>query len=594
MEVLGFGSPSATTCEGLHELPFPCRWVTTFHGLDPDARRKEIGEVRKRWATKQRGLGAILTEIVTRNPFAGRTDPEADRAVAQLDLMAGELAERPFALASCDVHVWAETRALADDRAAQVAAYLRAQGLLARVAYLNNVLAPLGDMPGNVTQETMRAGLLRRRGPEMNVRRLRVELGAVTRLSPVTGVSQGSRRDHRFGGPALLVGTTRREVALHWALNAPGSNSAHTALVGKTGAGKSALLALMVALFLLRYAGARAIVFDRKRSFMVTCLALGGDWLELGSGGVGVQPLRAVDRPAEMAWAHGWVMRALRMRGLSTTPQTEAAVSAAMRHVADEPPERRTLTRLHSFLGENDDARATLRHYLAGQGPYGELFDGVVDSYGEAPVVGVETGDIVQLEDAGPLAISAMFRALQRDRLVGDAPKLVVVDEAWSLLRHPLFAAELQSWAREMRKLKAALVIATQSLADLSAGDAAVIFDQIGNRVYLPHAEATRPQTRELYERAGLTGEQVQLLASATPKAEYLLQTEELTRLVTIRLEDDALRLCGASTPLDHARAREMLARGVAPGEEFTRAWLGRTTAEWLADRGVPGLHAAE
>src|SRR3954469_9418175 len=334
VEVLGFGSPSATTCEGLHELPFPCRWVTTFHGLDPDARRKEIGEVRKRWATKQRGLGAILTEIVTRNPFAGRTDPEADRAVAQLDLMAGELAERPFALASCNVHVWAETRALADDRAAQVAAYLRAQGLLARVAYLNNVLAPLGDMPGNVTQETMRAGLLRRRGPEMNVRRLRVELGAVTRLSPVTGVSQGSRRDHRFGGPALLVGTTRRDVALHWALNAPGSDSAHTALIGKTGAGKSALLALMVALFPLRYAGARAIVFDRKRSFMVTCLALGGDWLELGSGGVGVQPLRAVDRPAEMAWAHGWVMRALKLRGLSTTPQTEAAVSAAMRHVA--------------------------------------------------------------------------------------------------------------------------------------------------------------------------------------------------------------------------------------------------------------------
>jgi type IV secretory pathway VirB4 component len=26
VEVHNFGSPSATTCEGLHELPFPCRW----------------------------------------------------------------------------------------------------------------------------------------------------------------------------------------------------------------------------------------------------------------------------------------------------------------------------------------------------------------------------------------------------------------------------------------------------------------------------------------------------------------------------------------------------------------------------------------
>ena len=51
-----------------------------------------------------------------------------------------------------------------------------------------------------------------------------------------------------------------------------------------------------------------------------------------------------------------------------------------------------------------------------------------------------------------------------------------------------------------MRKLKAALVLATQSLSDLAMA-ARVIFDQIANRVYLPHSEALRPQTRELYER---------------------------------------------------------------------------------------------
>ena len=49
---------------GRRELPFEARWVTALHGLDPDARRREIGEVRKRWAARQRGLGAILTEIV--------------------------------------------------------------------------------------------------------------------------------------------------------------------------------------------------------------------------------------------------------------------------------------------------------------------------------------------------------------------------------------------------------------------------------------------------------------------------------------------------------------------------------------------------
>jgi type IV secretion system protein VirB4 len=388
------------------------------------------------------------------------------------------------------------------------------------------------------------------------------------------------------------MGLTRRGVPLSFALNAPGSDRAHLFLVGVTGAGKSSALALMSLQF-LRYPGARVIVFDRGRSFMVPCLAAGGDWLELGSGGVGVQPLRAIHRPEEMAWAHGWVMRALRLRGLETRPHTETAVSAALRVLADEPPERRTLSRLHAVMAEDDDARQTLRHYLAGQGPFGELFDGVVDSYGDAAVVGVETRDIIQLQDAAPLAITAMFRALQRDRLTGDAPKLVIVDEAWSLLAHPLFAAEIQSWAREMRKLKAVLALATQSLHELQEGPAKVIADQIGNRVYLPHAEAMRPQTRVLYEAAGLTAEQIQVISTASPKGEYLLQTEELTRLVSLRLEGDALRLCGASSPADLARAQALLGRGVRPGEGFTRAWLAQTTAEWLAEQGVATLQAA-
>ena len=48
------------------------------------------------------------------------------------------------------------------------------------------------------------------------------------------------------------------------------------------------------------------------------------------------------------------------------------------------------------------------------------------------------------------------------------------------------------------------LTLTTPDLADLASGPAQVIFDQIANRVYLPHSEALRPQTRTLYEAAGL------------------------------------------------------------------------------------------
>ena len=68
-------------------------------------------------------------------------------------LMQGELAERPFALAHMNVHVWAETRGVADERAAQVAAYLNGAGAGGAAWHAEQLLAPLGDMPGNVTEE---------------------------------------------------------------------------------------------------------------------------------------------------------------------------------------------------------------------------------------------------------------------------------------------------------------------------------------------------------------------------------------------------------------------------------------------------------
>ena len=165
-----------------------------------------------------------------------------------------------------------------------------------------------------------------------------------------------------------------------------------------------------------------------------------------------------------------------------------------------------------------------------------------------------------------------------------------MVDEAWSLLAHrALFAAELAVLgARDAQAQGGAGARDAEPRRPRRRATTQVIFDQIGNRIYLPHAEAMRPQTRALYEAAGLTAEQIQLCRAAQPKGEYLLQTEELTRLVSLRLEGDALRAVRRVHAGRPSRGRgRCWARGVRPGEEFTRAWLAQTTAEWLAEQGV-------
>ena len=562
VELWNLGRPTPLTAEFLHELPFPLRWTTTLHGLDPEDRRTELQEVIKGWRVKQKSVGAILNEaFITKNSFATKTNPEADRALFDLDEMLADPHGRPFGLVHCNVHVTGTTRTQAEERAQRITSIFNGQGQLACVAEMNAVMAPLADIPGQGRPEAI------------NIRRARIEMPTITRMAPVTGVNEGSRVDERFGGPALMAALTRRGVPLYVSLNAPGDDSAHTGLFGKTGAGKSALIAFMVAQF-LRYRDAKAIVFDRGRSFFVPCLCLGGDWIELGGGGVGVQPLRNIHEPEELAWANGWLEMALRRRGYEPTAMTGSAINEALRHVAALPPDERTLSMFHAHLGGDASARAALTHFLNGGGPYGKLFDGVVSAYGASNVVGIETREVMDLPD-GPLAVIAAFRAVRRQRLVGnDAPKLVVVDEFAAFLDNELFAREAEGWARELRKLRAALLLATQHVEDLGQGRGKVIFEQLANRIYLPNAEARRPAIAEAYRRVGLTEDHIELVASMQPKGEYLFQTQQSTRAGTIRLAGDALQICGSSTPRHHARARAMLASGIQPGAAFTKAWL--------------------
>ena len=72
-------------------------------------------------------------------------------------------------------------------------------------------------------------------------------------------------------------------------------------------------------------------------------------------------------------------------------------------------------------------------------------------------------------------------------------PTLLVLDEAWVFLDHPLFAARIREWLKVLRKKNVAVVFATQSLADIADSD-----DRAGDHRELPaaHLAAQRPRDR--------------------------------------------------------------------------------------------------
>ncbi|OWK19029.1 hypothetical protein AJ88_47200 [Mesorhizobium amorphae CCBAU 01583] len=57
------------------------------------------------------------------------------------------------------------------------------------------------------------------------------------------------------------------------------------------------------------------------------------------------------------------------------------------------------------------------------------------------------------------------------------------------------------------------------------------------------------PQARAAYERFGLNERQIDLIARATPKRQYYLQSRRGNRLFELGLGPITLALCGASDP---------------------------------------------
>ena len=161
-------------------------------------------------------------------------------------------------------------------------------------------------------------------------------------------------------------------------------------------------------------------------------------------------------------------------------------------------------------------------------------------------------------------------------------PTLLVLDEAWVFLDNPLFAARIREWLKVLRKKNVSVVFATQSLADIADSSIApAIIESCPQRIFLANDRAVEPQARVAYERFGLNERQIELIARATPKRHYYLQSAQGNRLFELGLGPVALAFCGAS---DAASQRRMDSILEAQGhEQFAKAWLESCGLGWAA-----------
>ncbi len=576
LSMLGFpGTTMPGILDSLNDLGFAYRWMTRWIALEKQAATKGLTRLRRQWFAKRKSVAAVLREVMF-NRETALVDSDAENKTVDADAALQELGadDVAFGHLTMTLIVSDPDPASADEKLLALERILNARGFVTIRESLNAVEAWLGSLPGHAYA---------------NVRQPIVHTLNLVHLMPVSAVWAGPRHNAHLAAPPLMVTETRGSTPFRLDLHI--GDVGHTLIVGPTGSGKSVLLA-MLALQFRRFIGAQIFSFDKGRSLKASLLAMGGTAFDLGlDQGFAFQPLSAIDRPAGIAFARDWVLDLLSQEGADMTPETKDAVWSALQSLASARPEERTLTGLAILIQSNQLSQALTPYTL--EGAYGRLLDAAEDKLTLADVMHFELDGLMQTKAVIVPVLTYLFHRLEArfGAAVKDAegtrPSLLILDEAWAFLDNPLFAARIREWLKVLRKKNVAVVFATQSLADIEGSTIApALLESCPTRIFLPNDRAIEPQAASIYQRFGLNHRQIGLLAAATPKRDYYVQTARGNRLFSLGLGPIALALAGSSSG-DEQRLIDRLIED-HPEEAFAPAFLRAKGLNWAADLIAP------
>jgi type IV secretion system protein VirB4 len=553
--------------DALNHQGFGYRWMTRFIAMDRADATKVLTKLRRQWFNKRKSITALLREVMYNQPTQ-LVDSDADNKVVDADTALQALGGEhvAFGYITATITVADEDRARVEEKVRAVERVVNGLGFTCIREGVNAVEAWLSSLPGQVYA---------------NVRQPLVHTLNLAHLMPLSAVWAGQESNAHLGGPPLFHARTQGSTPFRFSTHV--GDVGHMLVVGPTGAGKSVLLSLIACQF-RRYEGARVIIFDMGLSARAAVLAMGGNHNALGHGsdalnGLSFQPLKDIDDPVERGWAADWILDLLSHLLILPTPEMREHVWSALTNLAGAPESERTLTGL-SLLLQSNELRTALAPYTL-EGTFGGLLDAAEERLADADVQCFETEALMGRSGLVAPVLTYLFHRLEQ-RFDG-RPTLLVLDEAWSLLDDPIFAARIREWLKTLRKKNVSVLFATQSLADVAQSSIApAIIESCPQRIFLPNDRAIEPQSRAAYESFGLNDRQIEIIARATPKHHYYLQSSRGNRLFELGLGPVSLALCGASGPDAQKRIDRLIAE---TGDlQFLHRFLAGSTVPWAAD----------
>ncbi|MDE2744715.1 MAG: ATP-binding protein [Chloroflexota bacterium] len=247
--------------------------------------------------------------------------------------------------------------------------------------------------------------------------------------------------------------------------------NANTAVLARSGSGKSFATKLGVLRGLCR--GVVAYVIDPEGEYADMARSAGGRVLSPGVAGQGMNPF-VLDRtdPEELLQRIGSLRRLIEvMVGERLSAERRAALDHALASYYARPSERTGFRDFYRFLEEDDPeglakllrpfASGSLRHLLSDEG------DDLLHNEALVTVFDLRLLEPELRPAAAMVCTETVWAAAARD----PRPRLLVVDEVWSIMQHPEGAAFMVSMAKRARKHRLGLQFITQDVQDLLSED---------------------------------------------------------------------------------------------------------------------------
>ena len=250
--------------------------------------------------------------------------------------------------------------------------------------------------------------------------------------------------------------------------------NANTAVLARSGSGKSFATKLGVLRGITR--GVVAYVIDPEGEYADMARAAGGRVLSPGVSGQGMNPFVIDSGDAEeLLQRIGSLRRLIEvMVGEPLGAERRAALDHALAAYYAQPRERTGFADFFTFLKDDEAdgdpnlakllrpfATGSLRHLLSDEG------DDLLANEALVTVFDLHLLEPELRPAATMVCTETVWAAAARD----PRPRLLVVDEVWSIMQHPEGAAFMVSMAKRARKHRLGLQFITQDVQDLLSED---------------------------------------------------------------------------------------------------------------------------